>query len=222
MGVARIRDQAVLATCYGKTVLNEEKKGFEGALAQVLERAATAYPNWKERVECRDCGGVLHAFADAQALFVVVAGVREAQYPDRVAQQLLRDLADKVRNSQGDELLSEARSGSLSTPMRKLMRDLMRQYNDAGAHDKATEVREKVDELKGIMQDNVKRILETHVTLESLENSSSSMSSQANRFLRQSVDLRRQIQFRNLKIKVIFGACVGGIVLYVAMPFLNL
>ena len=50
-----------------------------------------------------------------------------------------------------------------------------------------------MDQLKGIMQDNVKKILETHVTLESLEslpraelkggvalrNSSSSMSSQA-------------------------------------------
>ena len=31
------------------------------------------------------------------------------------------------------------------------------------------QVREKVDQLKGIMQDNVKKILETHVTLESLE-----------------------------------------------------
>ena len=46
---------------------------------------------------------------------------------------------------------------------------LNRTYNDAGAHDKTTEVREKVDQLKGIMQDNVKKILETHVTLESLE-----------------------------------------------------
>mmetsp|Transcript_65565 Transcript_65565/g.202900 ORF Transcript_65565/g.202900 Transcript_65565/m.202900 type:complete len:229 (+) Transcript_65565:35-721(+) len=220
LGVCRIRDKVVLATCYGKSVLNEEKKEYEGALAQIQERGATAYPNWRDRVECRECGSVLHAFADPQAMFIVVAGVRDALYPDRVAQQLLRELADKVRNSQGDELLSEARAASLSTPMRKPMRDLMRQYNDAGAHDKVTEVREKVDELKGIMQDNVKRILETHVTLESLENSSSSMSSQANKFLRQSVDLRRQIQFRNLKVKAIFGACVGGVILYVALPFL--
>mmetsp|Transcript_64986 Transcript_64986/g.209322 ORF Transcript_64986/g.209322 Transcript_64986/m.209322 type:complete len:232 (-) Transcript_64986:81-776(-) len=222
LGVARIRDQAVLATCFDKTALNEEKKGFEGALAQVLEHAATAYPGWKERVECRDCEGVLHAFADSQALCIVVAGVRDAQYPERVALQMLRELADKVRNSQGDEILSEARPGSLTTPMRKLMRDLMRQFNDASQHDRTTEVREKVDQLKGIMQDNVKRILETHVTLESLENSSSSMSSQANRFLRQSVDLRRQIQFRNLKVKVIFGVCVAALLLYFSLPFMDI
>lgn len=90
------------------------------------------------------------------------------------------------------------------------MKDVIKTYNDPAALDKTTEVREKVDQLKGIMQDNVKRILETHVTLESLENSSSSMSSQANRFLRQSVDLRRQIQLRNLKIKARASPGVTG------------
>ncbi|CAE7892797.1 sybB, partial [Symbiodinium sp. KB8] len=69
--------------------------------------------------------------------------------------------------------------------------------------------------------DNVKKILETHVTLESLENSSSSMSSQANKFLKQSVDLRRQIQCRNLKIKAICGTCVAALILYIVMPFIS-
>mmetsp|Transcript_10802 Transcript_10802/g.26954 ORF Transcript_10802/g.26954 Transcript_10802/m.26954 type:complete len:231 (-) Transcript_10802:155-847(-) len=222
LGVVRLRDQATLATCFDKSALNEEKKGFEGALTSILDRASTAYPGWREKAECRECDGVLHAFADAQALCIVVAGVRDAQYPDRVALQMLRELADKVKNSQGDEILSEAKPGALSTPLRKLMRDLMKTYNDAGSQDKTTEVRQQVDQLKGIMQDNVKRILETHVTLESLENSSSSMSSQANQFLRQSVDLRRQIQFRNLKIKLIAGACVGAVVLYVVTMFVDI
>lgn len=222
LGVVRIRDLATLATYFDKSTLNEEKKGFEGALASILERSATAYPNWRERAECRDCNGVLHAFADAQALCLVFAGVRDSQYPDRIANQLLRELADKVKNSQGDELLSEARAGTLSTPLRKLMKDLMKSYNDAGSHDKTTEVREKVDQLKGIMQENVKRILETHVTLESLEHSSSSMSSQANRFLRQSVDLRKQMQFRNLKVKLAVGACLAAVLLYVVTLFVDI
>ncbi|CAJ1361685.1 unnamed protein product [Effrenium voratum] len=215
LGVARIQDQAILATCYEKSVLNEEKKNYEGALASALERAKSAYPGWRDRASCDE--GVLYTFADPQALCLLAVGIRDAQYPERVAVQLLREMADKVRNSQGDELLLEAKSGSLSKPLRKLMMDTMRTYNDAGAQDKTTEVREKVDQLKGIMQgwrwqvllilagrkidtvshdaveDNVKKILETHVTLESLENSSSSMSSQANKFLKQSVDLRRQV-----------------------------
>eukprot|EP00932_Pfiesteria_piscicida_P018677 SRR837773.5530.p2 GENE.SRR837773.5530~~SRR837773.5530.p2 ORF type:complete len:220 (-),score=92.94 SRR837773.5530:75-638(-) len=186
-----------------------------------MERSGSAYPGWRERAECRECDGVLHAFADAQALCLVVAGIRDTQYPDRVALQMLRELTDKVKSAQGDEVLSEARAGALSSPLRKLMRDTMKTYNDAGAQDKTTEVRQQVDQLKGIMQDNVKRILETHVTLESLENSSSSMSSQANRFLRQSVDLRRQIQYRNLKIKAIAGLCVGAVAAYIVTMFVD-
>jgi len=221
LGVARIQDQAVLATCYSNRVISEEKKGFEGALALLLNRAQSAYPGWKDRAECQECEGVVFAYTDPQALTLVAVGIRDADYPERVASQLLREAVDKVRNSQGDELLTEAKAGTLSKPLRKILTELMRTYNDAGSHDKTTEVREKVDQLKGIMQDNVKKILETHVTLESLENSSSSMSSQANKFLRQSVDLRRQIQFRNLKIKAIFGTCVSGIILYFCLPFLG-
>ncbi|CAJ1370806.1 unnamed protein product [Effrenium voratum] len=216
---AKRQHPAILATCYEKSVLNEEKKNYEGALASALERAKSAYPGWRDRASCDE--GVLYTFADPQALCLLAVGIRDAQYPERVAVQLLREMADKVRNSQGDELLLEAKSGSLSKPLRKLMMDTMRTYNDAGAQDKTTEVREKVDQLKGIMQDNVKKILETHVTLESLENSSSSMSSQANKFLKQSVDLRRQIQFRNLKIKALCGTCAVALVLYIIVPFIS-
>eukprot|EP00928_Gymnodinium_smaydae_P084579 TRINITY_DN67843_c0_g1_i1.p1 TRINITY_DN67843_c0_g1~~TRINITY_DN67843_c0_g1_i1.p1 ORF type:complete len:266 (+),score=62.02 TRINITY_DN67843_c0_g1_i1:103-798(+) len=222
LGLARIQDQAVLATCYDKSALSEEKRGLESALASVLERAGTAYPGWRERAECQGCSGAVHALADSQALCVVVAGVRDARYPDRVALQLLRDLAEKVHASQGAEVLSEAKPGALSSPLRKLMKEVMQSYAEAGNHDKTTEVREKVDQLKGIMQDNVKRILETHVTLDSLENSSSSMSSQANQFLRQSVDLKRQVQIRNLKIKVCVFICVIALILYFALPFIDI
>lgn len=222
LGVARIKDQTVLASCFDRSSLNVEKKGFESALTLMLERAASsAYAGWRERLDCQECDGVLHAFVDPEAVCVLVAGVREHQYPDRVALQLLRELSDKVRNSQGGEVISQAGAGQLSTPLRKLMRDHMKSYNDVGSQDKLTEVQQKVDALKGIMQDNVKKILETHATLESLDNNSASMSSQANRFLKQSVDLRRQMQYRNLKVKVLFGTCVLAMLIYVVQYFVD-
>jgi hypothetical protein len=221
LAIARINDKTVLATCFDKSAINEEKKGFESTLQSLLQRAGSAHPGWRDRVECRECDGILHALADAQGMCVMVAGVRSSQYPDRVANQLLRDLGDKARNCQGDEILGQAKEGALTPPLRKIMKDLMKSYQDAGTHDKTTEVRQKVDDLKGIMQDNVKRILETHATLESLENNTSTMNQQANRFLRQSVDLRRQIQMRNLKIKVIFGLCVTAVIVYVAQMFIE-
>ncbi|CAK0890496.1 unnamed protein product, partial [Prorocentrum cordatum] len=179
LAIARVSDKAVLASCFDNAALAEEKQGFESALAAVLQRASSVHPGWKERVECRECEGVLHVLADAQAFCFLVAAVRSRQYPDRVAGQLLRELGKKARNCQGDENLAKAQAGALSTPLRKTMKDLMKSYNDVGAHDKTIEVRQKVDDLKGIMQDNVKKILESHATLETLENNSSSMNAQA-------------------------------------------
>merc|ERR1711920_89917 len=101
------------------------------------------------------------------------------------------------------------------------MRELIRTHGEPSVRDKTTEVRVKVDELKGIMQDNVKRILETHVTLETLGNSSETMNVQANRFLKQSTDLRKQIQMRNFKVKLIAGGCVAALVLYITTIFVD-
>ncbi|CAK0890497.1 unnamed protein product [Prorocentrum cordatum] len=150
LAIARVSDKAVLASCFDNAALAEEKQGFESALAAVLQRASSVHPGWKERVECRECEGVLHVLADAQAFCFLVAAVRSRQYPDRVAGQLLRELGKKARNCQGDENLAkgcrqelcpypvrlgcsrkwrheaEAQAGALSTPLRKTMKDLMK------------------------------------------------------------------------------------------------
>lgn len=220
LAVVRVRDQGVLATYFDKNSLNEEKTSFERELKSLLERATSVAPGWKQRAECEGCEGFLYAFADLTALCVLAVGIRDKQYPERVALNCLREFADKVFTAQGTEILEQARPGALSTPLRKTMQDLMKQYNDVGKQDTTAKVQGQVDNLKGIMQDNVKQILETHVTLESLQNSSESMSSQANQFLRQSVDLRRQVQYRNLKLKIIMGVCISSLVVYFAMPFI--
>jgi len=221
LAVSRVSDQAVLASCFDKAALNEEKSSFEKTFASMLElRAPTVYPDWKDVCKCEGSDGKLYAYADSQGSLIVVAGIRDSQYPERVAQQLLKDLTDKARATQGDDLLDQARAGSLSKPLRNAMRELMQSYASAGSHDKTTEVKEKVDELKGIMQSNVKRILETHATLDQLQNNSQSMSAQANQFLKQSVDLRRQVQIRNFKVKAICAVCVLALVAYFALPLI--
>jgi len=221
LAVSRVSDQAVLASCFDKAALNEEKSSFEKTFASMLElRAPTVYPDWKDVCKCEGSDGKLYAYADSQGSLIVVPGVRDKEYPERVAQQLLKDLTDKAKSSQGDDLLAAARAGSLSKPLRSAMRELMQSYAFAGSHDKTTEVKEKVDQLNGIMQSNVKRILETHATLDQLQNNSQSMSAQANQFLKQSVDLRRQVQIRNFKVKAICAVCVLSLVAYFALPLI--
>merc|ERR1719443_2246452 len=166
---------------------------MESTVVNALERlGSSVQPGWRDRVLCDPvCDGAVHLLADSEGSFLVAAGIRGTQYPDRVAIAMLRELCDKVRSSQSPELLDGVRPGDLSKSMRKQLRDLMQSYDNPGKHDKTVEVRQQVDHLKDIMQDNVKRILETEASLESLEERSQTMSVSANRFLKQSTDLRR-------------------------------
>jgi len=91
------------------------------------------------------------------------------------------------------------------------MKDLMTKYDQPSNVDKTAQVREKVEAVQGVMQDNVRKILDTHTNLEGLDEKTDSMSRQANQFLKQSVDLRRQMQLRNLWMK----ACLGITILII-------
>ena len=65
------------------------------------------------------------------------------------------------------------------------------------------------------MQDNVKKMLDNQTNVETLEEKTDGMSKQANQFLKQSVDLRRQMQLRNLKLKIIIGIIATAIIVYI-------
>ena len=113
---------------------------------------------------------------------------------------------------QGDSL-HHLSSLSLSKPLKKPIRQILGKYETAD-RDKTYEVQQKVDELKDNMQDNVRRILETHHNLENLEARTDNMSRQADQFLKQSVDLRRAIQWRNFKLKVVIGCIAAACMMY--------
>merc|ERR1712194_384773 len=144
-------------------------------------------------------------------------GIRDPTYPERLAYQCLHEVMERVHMTQGDSL-HQLSSLALSKPLKKPIRDIMKKFQLAD-RDRTYEVQGKVDELKENMSDNVRRILETHHNLENLENRTENMSRQADQFLKQSVDLRRAIQWRNLKLKMLLGAVGGAILISLFLMF---
>lgn len=230
VAVVRVCDQAVLARVNTKVASREELQGLDGALSQLLQRAQQlpAYPGWHSRqatssdleVASLD-GGCVHALADPQALCLVAVGFRGQQYPERVAQELLRELVKKVCASTSEERLCEAKAGQLTSPLKGALREAIKSYSDPAKVDQVTQVQQKVDEVKGLMQDNVKKILETHVTLETLEAHSESMSVAADVFLKQSSWAKRQAQLRNLRLKCVAAVSVGAVALLLVLPLMH-
>jgi hypothetical protein len=220
--VARIKDQAVLAKGFGEGVVNDEKKGFPAAMDAILQRLQKTTPYYKDQQACTQCEGTVCAWVDADNTCILFAGLRDKQYPERVTQKLLRELSDRIRNSESAQLIQEAKEGALTKPLTKPMRELLRSYGDAAAHDKAAEAQKLGVEVQGIMKDNVKKILESHQSLDRLQEKSSEMTQEANKFLRQSRDLKSQMGRRDLKVKIIVGVCSLALVAYFVLPFIEI
>lgn len=214
LAVARRRDEALLAVCYPQHLDSHVRAcvdcGFRDSLQQ-----QTNLVRQKRTVDNTEYTLYMLSDQDNRFVYATAAG---KDLTERLAWQLLEEFASRVVQTHGD-LLAEAQPESLTRPLKKSMREMMTKYETPAAIDKTAEVQAKVDGVSGIMQDNVKRILETHAHLESLEEKTSTMQSSANQFLKQSVDLRRQMQMRNLKVKIILGAVCLAIIMYIASLF---
>lgn len=221
LAVARVSDGAVLALRFG-TANSKERTELDAALKRMIKDASKlAYPGCRLRNGGLGEGAPsLFGLLDEQAMCLVALGVR-GMYPERVAHQCLGELVASARHLVDLARIEEARPGELGPLLREPLRSLLEKYGSAGKVDKVSDVHQKVDELKGVMQDNVRKILETHASLEMLEQRSQSMSESATNFLKQSVGLKQQLQLRNLKIKVITGCCALAIVAYVSLPVIS-
>mmetsp|Transcript_129899 Transcript_129899/g.363565 ORF Transcript_129899/g.363565 Transcript_129899/m.363565 type:complete len:248 (-) Transcript_129899:58-801(-) len=222
--VARPGDQAVLARYADKTASAPELRRFDEGLAQILQKAAKlpAPPGWRDCVAVGDRpdehSGHVYVLADKQALCLVAVAIRARGYPERLASALLQEVLDNVRSAETDERLSEAAAGKLNGTLRSVLKEAVKKYTDPTKLDKAAEVQERVAQVKGLMQDNIKQILETHVTLDALQTKSSSVAASADKFLKQSVAVKRQVQLRNLRAKAVIACCSCALAACVLMP----
>jgi len=184
------------------------------------------YPGWTassalDTDQNAPIDGAIYALADSRALGVAVAVVRGGRFPERVAHAMLQEVNRGVSEVETDQRLCEARAGELSRSCRDVFRGIMATYSDPAKVDKVTELHRKVDQVKDIMHDNVRNILETQISLETLQAKSDTMSASAHQFLKQSTGLRRQVELRNIRVKVVATTCAVALGAYFLMPLFN-
>lgn len=205
LAVSRIVDQTTLAQRLDKATSEVEKKAIHAALNALLQRASSIkLPHWKEQRQCSGgFDGSVYALADPQGLYAVAVGIRGGlyPYPPRVAWELLKKFLEAVQQLEQGLNIMEAKAGMLATPLKKPMKEIMSSYGEPSDQDAVTQVQQKVEGVKSIMQDNIKNILETHTTLGNLQDKSADMNKSAVKFVQQSATVKRQMQIRSMKVK---------------------
>ena len=225
LAAARLKDRAVLCSNFSMNISSRERSEIETAFFAALQAEGQSMQgNARKTRQVSAVGGKLLMMADGKGQIVFTSCINDPNFSDLGAleeaaayRQLVEEFMKEMVTLHGEATLLSAPAESLSRASKKAMKDLMGRYDapSGAGGDRTTEVRQKVEQVQGIMQDNVKKMLDNQTTVESLEEKTDGMSKQANQFLKQSVDLRRQMQLRNLKLKIILGIIITAILVYV-------
>jgi hypothetical protein len=108
-----------------------------------------------------------------------------------------------------------AKEGALSKRAKNLMTTTCKKYEDSSTIDKAQVVLNKVDGVKAQMQDNIAGMLKNTEKAESLAEQSDQLNEQASVFKKSSEDLKKRMKCKNLKMTLLLGGLVVGILIVI-------
>ncbi|TPX33880.1 hypothetical protein SmJEL517_g03339 [Synchytrium microbalum] len=86
---------------------------------------------------------------------------------------------------------------------------------------KTGQVQAQVDEVVGIMQNNIEKVMQRGEKLESLQNKTDDLQQGALQFKRGATKVRRQMWWKDLKLKIIIAVIVIVILIIIIVPIAN-
>ncbi|KAI8810248.1 synaptobrevin, partial [Cladochytrium replicatum] len=80
---------------------------------------------------------------------------------------------------------------------------------------KTVQVQRQVDEVVGIMQDNINKVMQRGEQLDTLQNKTEDLQNSSMQFRRGASRVRKQMWWKDMKMKLILGGVIAVIILVV-------
>ncbi|KAJ3128380.1 SNAP receptor, synaptobrevin [Nowakowskiella sp. JEL0407] len=80
---------------------------------------------------------------------------------------------------------------------------------------KTQQVQKQVDEVVGIMQDNIQKVMQRGEQLDSIQNKTDDLQNSSQQFRRGASRVRKQMWWKDMKMKLILGGIIGVILLVI-------
>mmetsp|Transcript_2386 Transcript_2386/g.4185 ORF Transcript_2386/g.4185 Transcript_2386/m.4185 type:complete len:226 (-) Transcript_2386:1441-2118(-) len=158
--------------------------------------------------------GSIHFDSDEMCIFVTICS---AKYPQRVAFKLLEELQDQFVEAFGPEV-SSAREGELNKPMKRMFKDLAMKFNELQNVDEIENVRVQVEEVKGVMENNIQQALQNQENLDTLLDKTDVMRNEASNFQRSSVAVKNKFWWKNTTYLILIAVALVILVLVIVIP----
>lgn len=213
--MARLADRVPVAEYAAVNSRELPAKLLEDKLDKVL-RSNRIGEHTRLTITDREVGSI-HYDSDPICLFLVVAA---REYHQRSAFKFLADLRREFDARFGNDVQT-ARHSSLSRSSRELFRSLIERYNSVQNVDKVAAVSMQVEEVKGVMQDNIQSVLRNQENIETLLDQTDTLKNEATGFQRSANRAKDKMWWKNVKLQmiivVLLVVLIGGIILAVVL-----
>ena len=132
----------------------------------------------------------------------------DEQGKHRVPYALLGDVKERFLARYGLEEATRAIAFSLNEEFSPVLEERMGHYNGGGAADRIDEVKSQIDDVRDVMVQNIEKVLERGEKIELLVDRTDRLNQQAYRFEASSRSLRRAVEWRRLRCRLMGGAAV--------------
>ncbi|EFJ40035.1 hypothetical protein VOLCADRAFT_78158 [Volvox carteri f. nagariensis] len=132
---------------------------------------------------------------------------------DKMASEFNIKYADKAQG---------AKEGALNSSFGKQLKQMMEHATQfPEEYSKVASVQKKVDEVKGIMTENIEKVLARGEKLELLTDKTENLMNEADRFQRQGRTLRRRMWLQNCKMKIVvaFAVILLAVIIFLLVCF---
>lgn len=217
LGAARLKDRCILG-CFFPRIPAKSQTAFTHLFEEGIERVR---PVGSARAKTEADETILFMQVDPSAAFVYGAVVTDKSYPDRIAYQMLTEFQNIIRRSDAAKLETAA-ARSLERPLKSLARDIIIKYGNASLRDPTAQVLMKVESVKVIVDNNIKKVLETHGNLEDLATRTDNLAGAANQFNKDATAVKNITWRQKVGLTVVLGVLVAGIVAYMIYVLVEL
>lgn len=138
---------------------------------------------------------------DKQIVYICITTIK---YPERLVFPMLKELSPKFQEACGDKIAA-ATPNQLSKKCEPIFLKLVKEYDDASKKDKLSSVMSKVEDVKLSMHNNIDGMLRNLDQTERVEKTTAKLHEQARLFDSQARTIKRQEQWKNMKLTLMIG-----------------
>lgn len=187
---------------------------YQTQVMQIMNKGASKLKEDKRlRLNADDNKYDLHVVANGRLgedCMLVYFAVTETTFAKTSVKEMLNDFKEGILSTASkNEIVKAKAKGSIHQKAQPVLKGILKKYGT----DKLQMVSGQVEQVKGIMQDNVSKALNNVDNLNELENKSAKFEEQAKRFEKQSGQVKKMMRCQYYKTIIIMVLIAVGLIL---------